>query len=494
MSLNDSKKNLYRLLSYPYLNAYNFSLCQELLGELQRAGDREYYSFYGSFLLLNKKYEEAKEAFNKALEDGNAIYSTYYGLYRIALKEEDYESAYKYAMLCDEKRDKTKVNFSLQSALAKMAMDILNDPKKALNTDYSIDSENIVFTDFSANLFYQKAVEAFNNRDIFAVRKNIVKLCENANMQNVPFNFFELASSIDSLLLLQRDAYFESVKSSDSDYFVSPREALNYINMTVNTDADAAYTVFKIEQEWLSDVVDPFVINYMDKKVTERKQYMDLDREQLKFYRHAIQQIRTAIDNNEYTVAAAECDRARLELNIPVFLYYKGKTLYLSGNYEDASKLLESYLENGASKFNKASHYLSESYEAMGNDSVADDVRADYNTISDYFVKFTEVDRRYSDKKRKENKKASGARNLNVNFEALMSSDLTLSEYEGYGFKQKIGVIVGLYCNKSGVKKADKLISKLEKDAKTSDERDLIRAVRQNKQLLITKGTKGFKK
>ena len=135
MSSNDSKKNLYRLLSYPYLNTYNFNLCQKLLDELKNTGDREYYSFYGSFLLLNKKYDEAKEAFNKAIEEGATIYSTYYGLYRIALREKDYESAYKYAVLCDGRKDKTKVNFSLQSALAKMAMDIVDDPKKALKTD-----------------------------------------------------------------------------------------------------------------------------------------------------------------------------------------------------------------------------------------------------------------------------------------------------------------------------------------------------------------------
>ena len=95
---------------------------------------------------------------------------------------------------------------------------------------------------------------------------------------------------------------------------------------------------------------------------------------------------------------------------------------------------------------------------------------------------------------RKEDRKGSGTKNLSVNFTNLMSSDLTLSEYETYCFRQKIGVVAGLYCDKSGVKKADKLISKLEKEAKTSDEKDLVRAVRQNKKLLLAKGTKGFKK
>ena len=244
MSSNDSKKNLYRLLSYPYLNTYNFNLCQKLLDELKNTGDREYYSFYGSFLLLNKKYDEAKEAFNKAIEEGATIYSTYYGLYRIALREKDYESAYKYAVLCDGRKDKTKVNFSLQSALAKMAMDIVDDPKKALKTDYSIDSEDILFTDFSANLYYEKAIEAFNNRDIFAVREKIIKICESADMKEAAFNFFEFVDSIDSLILLQRDAYFESVKACDPEYKVSPREILNYINMTVDTDPDAAFLAF----------------------------------------------------------------------------------------------------------------------------------------------------------------------------------------------------------------------------------------------------------
>ncbi len=492
MSSNDSKKNLYRLLSYPYLNAYNFNLCQKLLGELKNTGDREYYSFYGSFLLLNKKYDEAKEAFNKSVEDGNAVYSTYYGLYRIALREKDYESAYKYAMLCDERKDKTKVNFSLQSALAKMAMDIVDDPKKALNTDYSIDSEDILFTDFSANLYYEKAIEAFNNRDIFAVRENIIKICESADMKEAAFNFFEFVNSIDSLILLQRDAYFESVKAFDPEYKVSPREILNYINMTVDTDPDAAYMVFRIEEDWLSDEVDPLLVSYVDRRVNERKCYRDLDRNQFRFFRYSRHQIREEIDKNNYAVAIEDCDKARMNLDVPLFLYYKGKALYLSGKYEEAAKVLERYLEVGAAKFDKASYYLSESYAAMGNDSVAKDVRADHNAISNYFVDSVGVDRK--NLKRKEAGRTSGTKNLSINFTNLMSSDLTLSEYENYCFRQKIGVVAGLYCDKSGVKKADKLISKLEKEAKTADEKDLVRAVRQNKKLLLAKGTKGFKK
>ncbi len=492
MSSNDSKKNLYRLLSYPYLNAYNFNLCQKLLGELKNTGDREYYSFYGSFLLLNKKYDEAKEAFNKSVEDGNAVYSTYYGLYRIALREKDYESAYKYAMLCDERKDKTKVNFSLQSALAKMAMDIVDDPKKALNTDYSIDSEDILFTDFSANLYYEKAIEAFNNRDIFAVRENIIKICESADMKEAAFNFFEFVNSIDSLILLQRDAYFESVKAFDPEYKVSPREILNYINMTVDTDPDAAYMVFRIEEDWLSDEVDPLLVSYVDRRVNERKCYRDLDRNQFRFFRYSRHQIREEIDKNNYAVAIEDCDKARMNLDVPLFLYYKGKALYLSGKYEEAAKVLERYLEVGAAKFDKASYYLSESYAAMGNDSVAKDVRSDHNAISNYFVDSIGVDRK--NLKRKEAGRTSGTKNLSINFTNLMSSDLTLSEYENYCFRQKIGVVAGLYCDKSGVKKADKLISKLEKEAKTADEKDLVRAVRQNKKLLLAKGTKGFKK
>lgn len=492
MSSNDSKKNLYRLLSYPYLNAYNFNLCQKLLGELKNTGDREYYSFYGSFLLLNKKYDEAKEAFNKSVEDGNAVYSTYYGLYRIALREKDYESAYKYAMLCDERKDKTKVNFSLQSALAKMAMDIVDDPKKALNTDYSIDSEDILFTDFSANLYYEKAIEAFNNRDIFAVRENIIKICESADIKDTGFDFFGFVNSIDSLILLQRDAYFESVKAFDPEYKVSPREILNYINMTVDTDPDAAYMVFRIEEDWLSDEVDPLLVSYVDRRVSERKCYRDLDRNQFRFFRYSRHQIREEIDKNNYAVAIEDCDKARMNLDVPLFLYYKGKALYLSGKYEEAAKVLERYLEVGAAKFDKASYYLSESYAAMGNDSVAKDVRADHNAISNYFVDSVGVDRK--NLKRKEAGRTSGTKNLSINFTNLMSSDLTLSEYENYCFRQKIGVVAGLYCDKSGVKKADKLISKLEKEAKTADEKDLVRAVRQNKKLLLAKGTKGFKK
>lgn len=492
MSSNDSKKNLYRLLSYPYLNAYNFNLCQKLLGELKNTGDREYYSFYGSFLLLNKKYDEAKEAFNKSVEDGNAVYSTYYGLYRIALREKDYESAYKYAMLCDERKDKTKVNFSLQSALAKMAMDIVDDPKKALNTDYSIDSEDILFTDFSANLYYEKAIEAFNNRDIFAVRENIIKICESADIKDTGFDFFGFVNSIDSLILLQRDAYFESVKAFDPEYKVSPREILNYINMTVDTDPDAAYMVFRIEEDWLSDEVDPLLVSYVDRRVNERKCYRDLDRNQFRFFRYSRHQIREEIDKNNYAAAIEDCDKARMNLDVPLFLYYKGKALYLSGKYEEAAKVLERYLEVGAAKFDKASYYLSESYAAMGNDSVAKDVRADHNAISNYFVDSVGVDRK--NLKRKEAGRTSGTKNLSINFTNLMSSDLTLSEYENYCFRQKIGVVAGLYCDKSGVKKADKLISKLEKEAKTADEKDLVRAVRQNKKLLLAKGTKGFKK
>lgn len=494
MSLYDSKKNLYRLLSYPYLNAYNRDLCERLLGELKKAEDSEYYTFYGSFLLLNKKYGDAKEAFNKSIENGVGIYSTYYGLYKIALKEEDYESAYKYALLCDERKQKTRVNFSLQTALAKMAMDFTNDPKEALGKEYRIEDDKVAFTDFSANLYYQKAIEAFNNRDMFSVRDNIIKLCENADLKGIPFDFFDLANSIDSLLLLQRDAYFESLKSTETRNVVSPREALNYINMTVNTDVSKAEVVFRAEEDWLSDEVDPFIINYMDKKITERKKYMSLDKNQLRFYKYSIHQIRVAIDTKNYEEAISWADKSMFSFDLPVFLYYKGKAQYLAFKYDEATKSLEGYLEAGSTKFNKASQYLAESYGALGKDTISEDVRRDYDVISDYFVDFTEADRKYSKKNNKGNKKASGTRNLNVNLSNLMSSELTLADYEGYGFRQKIGVIAGLYCDKAGVKKADKLIGQLERDAKTADEKDLVRAVKQNKKLLISKSNKGFNK
>lgn len=494
MSLYDSKKKLYKLLSYSYLNAYNYDLCERLLDELKKANDSEYYSFYGSFLLLNRKYKDAKEAFDKSLETGTTTYSTYYGLYRIALKEEDYESAYRYALLCDEKKQKTNVDFSLQVALAKMAMDLTNNPKDALSEDYSIDDTDDIFTDFSANLYYQKAIEAFNNHDLFAVRENIFKLCENADMRDIPFDFFNFANSIDSLLLLQRDAYFEAVKVSEPGYKVSPREILNYINMTIDTDVEAADGVFRMEEDWLSDEVDPVIINFMDKKIAERKKYMDLDKNKFRLYRYLMNQIRVAIDTNNYEEAISWADKSKYSFDLPVFLYYKGKAQYFAGKYAEATESLESYLEVGAVKFNKASQYLAESYDVIGNDAGSEDVRKDYDTISKYFVDFNKKTKKRSVKNNKSNKKTSDVKNLNINLFNLMSSELTLIDYEKYGFRQKIGVVAGLYCDKAFAKKADKLISELEREAKTTEQKDLVRAVKQNKKLLIHKGNRGFNK
>ena len=184
-------------------------------------------------------------------------------------------------------------------------------------------------------------------------------------MKEAAFNFFEFVNSIDSLILLQRDAYFESVKAFDPEYKVSPREILNYINMTVDTDPDAAYMVFRIEEDWLSDEVDPLLVSYVDRRVSERKCYKDLDRNQFRFFRYSRHQIREEIDKNNYAAAIEDCDKARMNLDVPLFLYYKGKALYLSGKYEEAAKVLERYLEVGAAKFDKASYYLSESYAAI---------------------------------------------------------------------------------------------------------------------------------
>lgn len=487
MTVLDSKKKLYKLLGYPYLNAYNHDLALKCLGELEKAGDYEYYSLLGTFLLIDKQYEKAKEAFFKDLDSCNDIYSTYYGLYRIALKEKDYECAYKYAMICDKKKTSSHVEYSLQMALVKMAMDISNENGNNIK-DYYITDVKPVFDDFIVNIYYQKAIDSFNKKDIFGVRENILKICENGNTQGIPFNFYELAKSIEDLILLQKEAYLNAVERQDEDYQVSVREALNYINLTANIDASRADTVFELEKPWLKEEVSPIIINFLEGKISEKKAHTELDSGQFRFYKYIVHQIRFSIDKEDYEKADELSNLAIRSLDLPVFLYYKGKANYLSGKFDEAVVYLERYLEQGSNKLCAASRYLSDSYRVLGIDTQADDVARDCDIISKYFINLSEDVRG-----KKNSKNKNGVKNIRVNLSTLMSSDLTLEEYENYCFRQKIGVIAGLYCTKSGIKKADKLMSQLEKSAKTTEEKGLVQTVKSNKKLLINKGNKGFK-
>ena len=59
--------------------------------------------------------------------------------------------------------------------------------------------------------------------------------------------------------------------------------------MTVDTDPDAAYMAFRIEEDWLSDEVDPLLVSYVDRRINERRCYKDLDKNQFRFFRYSSQ-------------------------------------------------------------------------------------------------------------------------------------------------------------------------------------------------------------
>ena len=487
MNIIEAKKRLHKILHYPYLNNYNHEFCERILKELKDSNDDDYYCLLGTFLLFDKKYEDSKNAFYKDLETGGN-YSSYYGLYRVALYENDYENAYKYALLCDEKKDASGVDFSLQSALANKTLKLVSEDD---TKDDTIMLGKNTFFEFSVNRFYSKAVDAFNNNDIFGVRENIVNICEKCDVKNVPFNFYELLNSIDSLIFLQRDAYFKSVDEGKK-YNFSTREALNYINMTIYSDVDKAAEIYEKEKNRLKEGTNPLLIDYIEKKILERKRFISLENNQSRFYKYSINQAKTTINNGNFDNALLFCDNGLDITGCTVFSYYKGKALYFLGRYDEAIDSFNKYLESGSSKFTGAMQYLKMSYEILGKDEVASKIGNDYETFANYFINLSEANRykKIGTSKKEGSNNYSKIGHVKVDIKSLVSDDLTLADYDKYCFKQKIGVVVGLYGFKSSVKKADKLIGQLEKSAKTSEEKELVKVIKTNKKLLMSRGGK----
>ncbi len=487
MNIIEAKKRLRKVLRYPYLNSYNQDFCKKILEELRISNDDDYYCLLGTFLIFEKKYEESKNAFNKDLEKG-ANYSSYYGLYRIALYENDYESAYKYALLCNEKKNASGVDFSLQAGLARKTLKV-STGENALDDTITLDKD--VFFEFSVNRFYSKAVAAFNNNDMFGVRENIINICENCDTKEIPFDFYEMMNSIDSLIFLQRDAYFNSVDEGKSNKF-STREALNYINMTIYSDVDKASEIYEKEKDRLKENTNPLFINYIEKKILERKIFISLEKNQARFYKYSINQVKTAINNGNFDNALLFCDNGLDITRCAVFSYYKGKALYFLGRYDEAIESFKKYLESGSSKFTGAMQYLKMSYEVLGNDEDVIKTGNDYETFINYFINLSESTKNkgISTSKKESSNNYSKTGHVKINIKSLVSDDLTLADYDKYCFKQKIGVVAGLYGFKSSVKKADKLIGQLEKSAKTIEEKELVKVIKTNKKLLMSRGGK----
>ncbi len=489
MNLYDSKKCLRRLLSYPYLNTGNRRQCEELLANLKRFDDSEYLTFYGNYLLLINKHEEAKEALEKAVELGYTGYHTYYGLYRIALKEKDYASMYKNALLCDSMKNNTQVDFSLQIALAKFGMQLENNPSVAFSTPIIIPDVKANFSNFTANVFYEEALEALRVGDILGVRDSINKMVSNVDMHDVPFDFSLLLDSTKSLFNLEKMKYLELFRSSSYSCqgfsSLNPRVLLNIISFTVSKDSETAALLLEKNEDFLKEKVKPECIQFLSKKIGERRKYRVLDKEQIKIYKDSLTDIKKDFSTYSYDDVISKCNLSNETFELPIFDYYKAKAYYFSGLYEEAALAFEEYLSSGVGKAKKAYRYLEDIYNVLGMPDKANAIREENDNIFNCFVSENALSNRKRSNYIASKEGQIGITNLNIN--ELIPSELNFDEYESYAFSQKVGFALGLYCDKR-VKLADKYMSQLEKSARSRAEKELVKTAKQNKKLLIKKG------
>ena len=124
MSKQDIKHNLRRLLNYNTLSDAQRVTVEKLLARLKNDNDEGYALYMSKYYFLDGKYSEAKKLLQEVLETGNSDFSVYYGLYKIAVKEGEFDKAYQYISMADATKTDPSLDLALAIGVSQVTMDL----------------------------------------------------------------------------------------------------------------------------------------------------------------------------------------------------------------------------------------------------------------------------------------------------------------------------------------------------------------------------------
>lgn len=488
MSRQDTKHNLRRLLNYNTLSDGQRQTVEKLLARLKNDNDEGYSLYLSKYYFLDGKYSEAKKLLQEVLETGKSDFSVYYGLYKIAVKEGEFDKAYQYISMADATKTDPSLDLALAIGVSQVTMDLDNDPALLMENDYHIDIDTSAYGNNSLiNRLYIEAIEEFNKGNYITARNKVAKITRlpnSFNVGNIPFAFYIVADNMDTLVMKQKDVFFQSVLANDGNIRVdgeldevSCQRFLNYIYMEAGRDVLLAEKLFLQNEQLFVNSANSVIVYFVRKRISEKKKSVLMDTSQFKKYRTYIKNVKKLIGNENYTEAIELCRVAKEETGCADFNYYIGKALFRMQDYEMAEKELLGYLGIGSYKAVKAMHYLLTIYKREGRIAEASEIAPQMRMLDEYFINDSDIfkkSKKGSFKKLESDKPVVSVKSVRLDIDKEFESvgELKIEDFESYTFKQKMAIIRNLHmCNNP------KLAQKLTKQVTSTTTDPLLRKV-----------------
>lgn len=488
MSKQDIKHNLRRLLNYNTLSDGQRVTVEKLLAKLKSENDDGYALYLSKYYFLDGKYSEAKKLLQEVLESGKNDFSVYYGLYKIAVKEGEFDKAYQYVSMADAVKTDPGLDLALAIGVSQITSALDKDPTLLEENDYQVEINTDAYRDNSLiNRLYVEAMEEFNRGNYITARNKIAKITRlpnSYNISNIPFAFYILADNMDALVMKQKEIFFQGIEANDGKVeidgkldSVSCQRLLNYIYMEITRDIDLAERLFTENEQLFVNEANSVVTYFVRKRIAERKFSRNMDAEQFKKYRNYIKSVKALIKEEKYGDVIEICKKGKEETGIADFDYYMGKALFRMQNYENAEKQLLGYLGVGSYKAIKAMHYLLTMYKREGRVAEASEVARQMRMLDEYFIDDTDIfkkTRKKSTKKLESDKPVVTCKSIRMDIDKEFEKvgELKLEDFDTYTFRQKMAIIRNLHmCNNP------KLAQKLTKQVTASTTDPLLRKV-----------------
>lgn len=509
MTNQDIKHRLRRLLSYNTLSSVKRDEARQLLDKLESSNDPSFPLFQSKYLFIDRKYEEAKDILRKLMSDGRGDFSVYYGLYKIAVKQRKFEEAYEFAAMCEETKTDSDLDFSLSIAIAQATREYDKDPASFdASLCQAAQDKYIYFSDRAVNTMYEKAMVYFNEGNYIAARNEVCKLAHATSKTATSFNFYVLLENFDVLLEKQRQVFLQSIdgtngmKTYDEECVdeAGCQRLLNYINREISNDFALAANLFFSNEHLFVKKVNPVIVYYVRKRISEKQTLMELGQEVFKEYRGYIEKVKKAIKNGKYEEAIELCTLGRSKTGMPDFMYYEGKALYGMHKFTEAEKKLSGYLGVGSYKAPKAMHYLANIYRSTGRVECVVETNKRIQMINDYFMDESDYAAKSNGEGKKEvastNDKAKKGRDLShdvrVAIDNISGKKLKVEDFDSYTFEEKMACIRAQ--NKKGnFALAERLTKKVSSAATDPVQRKVINQEKGNIKLYKAKSKYGSK-
>lgn len=501
MTIVDVRYQLNKILSYDKLRPDTCQKYEKLLKTLENAGDSRYLFYKARFLQKTEKLEEAKECYLEMLNNDVDIFAAYYGLYCLAVKDNNYEDAYKYILKCQELDNNSSADLGLHIALAKACYDLSTNPEEFYENDYTVTvDESKRNSNYNIARLYEEAVECFNKHDFVTATFIIKRICSIDNSASASFDSEILLNSINNLLVWEREKYLKIVdKNGVSAKFkngnVNAKQLLNYMQMSIVTDLHLTERIFYENLDWLSQSTSDIAFEYIKLRIVERRKYENLNAEEMANYRDCMIQVRRSLKAGNFQEALDAAILGKELTGMPIFDYYTGQAYCRMGNNLEAIDKFREYLSTGGINALKARNYLSLVYTNIGDYENASLMREEISQLEKFYVR---ISKRKLDRARifeitgntSQSEEKMPAAGIALEVDKSMDEELSIGEFYSYSFAQKMALIRKLYSTNM-VKVADKLMKETERESSNSVEKRFISKERQNKKLYIAKGKFG---